>query len=242
VKRAAEALEVREPEALELRPLGPLRAPSIESLRRRPSGTLRAGALACADEVRRNSARAESADPFERYAEIIRAHGGAINPRGRASVLGIRDRDGVTTQFADWIVVLTPNGRVFEFHASTRPATTRQGVAELVPGNYVVIPNGLHYRQPSWLVETEAGSGDVPVYRANSAGQYTRAELALRRVGNGILFHVPNPDSPDVPSSIGCLNLRAVDWPGFTDAVGGPGATFSFTLVGPDAPAPLPEQ
>jgi hypothetical protein len=106
------------------------------------------------------------------------------------------------------------------------------GVAELVPGNYRVVPNGPHCDRPSWHVLTERGSGIVPVYRdRNGDSRYSEAELASPTTGDSILFHVPNPVRPNVPSSIGCINLRGSDWDEFTRSVGGARATFAFTLV-----------
>jgi hypothetical protein len=173
---------------------------------------------------------------FARWANLIRAHGGEVNPSGRASVLGLRTRDGVTRSFEDKLVVLSPDGRVREFAASTRPSGTTSrngGVAELAVGTYTVHPHGPHYGRPSWEVRTRSGSSRVPVYRdLNGDAAYSPEEKRALRTGSGILFHVPNPSTHDqAPTSIGCINVRARDWDAFIRALGGPTKSFAFTLI-----------
>jgi hypothetical protein len=182
------------------------------------------------------SAMSPERQRYEYYANIIRSRGGRVDPN-RASVLGIRVRDGVTRQFEDRMVVLSPGGRVNMFAASTRPSTVSAqfgGEAELVPGNYWVKPHGPHYNRPSYVV-TRYGSRDdvVPVYRdSNLDGRYSPAELSRPRRGFAMLFHVPNPSSGDrYPSSVGCINIRNRDWDRFMRCVGGPRASFHFTLI-----------
>jgi hypothetical protein len=207
---------------------GEHRAPTEDDRRCPPNGTTPLRDL--------QTAHMPENQKWDQYAAMIRANGGTVNPGGRASVLGIRARDGVTHNFEDKMVVLTPDHRVHEFSASTRPSNTTSrngGVAELRPGNYDVRPHGPHYGRPSWQVFTQSGSGSVPVYRdRNGDGQYSAREKATPATGTGILFHVPNPRYHDsTPTSIGCINIRNRDWNRFMGAVGGSNQRFSFTLV-----------
>lgn len=108
-------------------PAGAARAPTADELRAPPpSGALRAGDLARADEARRHTQQgptppAPAATPsapsttpgvratlapegasererYEHYARIVRAHGGQVCPDGQPTVLGLRglSRDGTT--------------------------------------------------------------------------------------------------------------------------------------------------
>src|SRR5690349_4476018 len=103
---------------------------------------------------------------FQRYAQIIRAHGGQVNPQGMPTVLGLRGMTvkGTThattssLRYDDTFVVLTADGRVHEFRGSTHPGYGRSpannlqpqdangdgvgDVGTLKPGNYMVVPRG----------------------------------------------------------------------------------------------------
>jgi hypothetical protein len=164
---------------------------------------------------------------YDFYANIVRSHGGTISPN-QATVLGVRMRDGPTKQFEDRIVVLSPNGNVSEFSASTRSSS---GPTELVPGNYRVWARknddgsaAYHNGAPTYQVLNQNGRDGVPVYR-----DYRQSRVYNN--GTGILFHPPKPYVHDTqPTSIGCINLHRADWGRFMAALGGH-RDFSFTLI-----------
>lgn len=197
---------------------------------------------------------ATEAERYDHYARIVRANGGQVCPNGQATVLGIRgvsldgSAHGTTSsrRYDDTFVVLTPDGRVRELRGATHPGQNRStmspdadgdGVGDvgmIRPGNYQVVPNGPHAGNASYHVRTSGGSGNVPGWRdTNHDGSFSDAEReASERRGDtlsGVLFHQGNPSSP---VSIGCQTLDPASYRRFIEAVGGPNAAFSYTLVG----------
>jgi peptidoglycan hydrolase-like protein with peptidoglycan-binding domain len=141
------------------------RAPTADELRAPPpSGTVRAGDLARADQSRRanNTAASDPAptggvratlapegaserERYDHYAAIVRANGGQVCPNGQPTVLGIRglSRDGQahdTTsarRYDDTMVVLTPDGRVRELRGATHPGQNNSTASPDVTGDGV---------------------------------------------------------------------------------------------------------
>jgi hypothetical protein len=201
-------------------------------------------------EVRSEAARAKPRKSkmrrrWDRYARIVRAHGGKVNPGGRPTVLGIRKYDAASSRYTDKIVVLLPNHRVKIFRGSLHPGQSsstlatdanRDGVGDvgmLRPGNYVAVPNGSHHGEPSFHVLTRQGGDPLPGWRdTNHDGRFSSAERrASRHRGDRvteILFHV---GLPGAVSSIGCPNLPPDQIDAFVRAVGGPNGRFNVTLI-----------
>ncbi len=183
---------------------------------------------------------------WDHYAKVVLAHGGAVNPGGQPTVLGIRHVGGASTRYGDRFIVLTANHKVRMFTGSTHPGQSSSSlspdvngdgvgdVGMLRPGSYRVVANGPHKGKPSYhVVSRTTGSDAIPGFRdTNHDGRYSGAEKsASKRRGDRvseILFHVGLWGSP---SSIGCQNLPPDQIDRFVSAVGGPGASFSFTLI-----------
>jgi hypothetical protein len=181
---------------------------------------------------------------YDHYANIIRENGGEINKDG-ATVLGIRNVDGASTEYGDRFVVLTPDKKVKTFTGGTHPGQSSSSdapdvsgdgagdVGILRPGSYLANANGDHSGAPSYHVVSMEGSDAVPGFRdVDHDGNYSSAERrASRERGDTvseILFHVGGSTGP---SSIGCQNLPPETMSAFIDAVGGPTANFNYTLV-----------
>lgn len=135
------------------------RAPTDAELRTPPpSGAVRAGDLARADDTRRatqHTAPADGTRPtlapagatererYDHYAAIVRANGGEVCPNGQPTVLGLRglSRDGTThdttsaRRYDDTFVVLTPDGRVRELSGATHPGQNRSTMSPDVTGD-----------------------------------------------------------------------------------------------------------
>jgi hypothetical protein len=192
-------------------------------------------------------------DKFEHYAQIVRENGGTVNPKGRATVLGLRgmSRDGErhdtgsTRRYDDTFVVLTLDGRVRELRGATHPGQRtstmspdasgdgRADVGMIRPGNYEVVPNGAHGGNACFHVRTQGGSGRLPGWRdTNQDGVFSDDErLASEQRGDvltGVLFH---PGGETAPKSIGCQTMPPTEYQRFVDMIGGPTAAFSYTLV-----------
>lgn len=183
---------------------------------------------------------------YDAYAAMVRRAGGEVCPNGQPTVLAIRAGEGgAAREYRDRFVVLTPNGRVQEFTGATYPGQSssraspdvtgdgRGDVGMIRPGNYTVVPNGNHAGAASYHVRTLGGSGSIPGWRdSNQDGTYSGTERgASERRGDrltGVLFHQGNSSAP---SSIGCQTMSPSEYRRFIDAVGGPRASFTFTLV-----------
>jgi len=239
--------------------LGPQTTNAIKAFQRAKSlpvdGTLNAATLAAlgvTDSFVTPTTAAISENEkqtFAKYAAMVRAAGGEVNPGGQPTVLGLRrGADAMSTAFGDRLVVLQPNGRVVEFTASTKPSSKgsadskdangdgKKDVAILQPGNYRVRPwkalflgTGL----PAFHVQTLSGNGEVPAWRdTNQDGTFTAAEkvASARRgdIATEILFHAGKNNGP---SSVGCITLSPAQMKRFAEVLGGPQAAFTFTLV-----------
>jgi hypothetical protein len=183
---------------------------------------------------------------WQQYADLVRSHGGQVCPNGEPTVIGIRHGiSGASTSYNESFVVLTPDGRVRSFPGATHPGQTRSSaspdvnhdgagdVGMIAPGNYKVVPNGPHGGNASFRVETVGGSGWIPGWRdTNHDGVYSDAERAASQARgdslSGILFHQGNAYSP---SSIGCQTMSPGAYQQFLSAVGGPNASFNYSLV-----------
>lgn len=185
-------------------------------------------------------------EQYEMYASMVRRAGGEVCPNGQPTVLGLRQGVGSSARrYDDQFVVLTPDGRVQRFSGATHPGQNRStlspdvtgdGVGDvgmIRPGNYRVVPNGDHAGAPSFHVRTLEGSGNLPGWRdTNHDGQFSEGERAgserRRDTLDGVLFHQGGPSSP---TSIGCQTMSPAEYRRFLDAVGGPRASFTYTLV-----------
>lgn len=185
-------------------------------------------------------------EQFEFYASMVRRAGGEVCPDGKPTVLGLRQGvGGAQRRYEDQFIVLTPDGRVQRFTGATYPGqsrssaspdVTRDGVGDvgmIRPGNYTVVPNGQHAGAASFHVRTLGGSGNVPGWRdTNHDGTYSDAERgASQNRGDtlsGVLFHQGNRNAP---SSIGCQTMSPAEYARFVNAIGGPRASFTYTLV-----------
>lgn len=222
-------------------------------------GTVRAGDLARADDLRRNRgttalapANATPEERYRHYAEIVRRNGGEVNPGGKPTVLGLRglSRDGVhdtgsTRAYDDTFVVLQPNGTAYEFRGATHPGQLRSTLAPDVsgdrvgdvgmmnPGNYVAVPNGDHNGAASYHVTRPSGNGHLPGVRdTNGDGRFTDAERdasAARRDTVSAILF--HQGYSDRPKSIGCQTLAPREYARFMEALGGRTASFNYTLV-----------
>ncbi len=182
---------------------------------------------------------------WNHYADLVRKNGGAVNPGGQPTVLGLRKKNGgASSNYGDTFVVLHKNGKVEKFTGSTRPGQSsssmatdgnRDGVGDVAmirPGNYQAVANGSHGGMPSFHVRTKGGSGNIPTFRdLNHDGFYSAAEKRYS-VNHGlkateILFHVGGSN----PSSIGCMNLTPGNMRDFIRSVGGSNSRFNFTLA-----------
>lgn len=182
---------------------------------------------------------------WNHYADIVRKHGGQVNPGGQPTVLGLRQKNGgASSNYSDTFVVLHKNGKVEKFVGSTRPGQSsssaatdgnRDGVGDVAmirPGNYKAVANGSHGGMPSFHVVTKGGSGNIPTYRdLNHDGFYSASEKRYS-ISHGlkateILFHVGGSN----PSSIGCQNLTPGNMAAFIRSVGGSNGHFNYTLV-----------
>ena len=191
-------------------------------------------------------ANASEREQYEMYASMIRRARGEVCPNGHPTVLGLRQGDGSSQRsYNDGFVVLTPDGHVQRFGGATHPGqnssraspdVTGDGVGDvgtIRPGNYRVVPNGNHAGAPSFHVQTLGGSGNIPGWRdTNHDGRFSDAErAAAERRGDtlsGVLFHQGNTNTP---SSIGCQTMSPAEYQRFLAAVGGPRASFTYTLV-----------
>jgi peptidoglycan hydrolase-like protein with peptidoglycan-binding domain len=237
---------------LRSRPTGTIKAGDLLG-QVRARETRRAATPATAGAATLAPANATEREKFDHYAAIVRANGGEVNPNGQATVLGIRglSRDGSTHDtgstraYDDTFVVLTPDGRVRELSGATHPGQRsstqspdvtgdgRGDVGMIHPGNYRVVPNGLHNGSPSFHVRTRDGSGRIPGVRdTNQDGRFDAGERGRSdQRGDtltGVLFH---PGGSNAPRSIGCQTMDPTTYGQFLDAVGGPRSGFSFTLV-----------
>ncbi len=185
-------------------------------------------------------------EQYEFYAAMVRRAGGEVCPNGQPTVLGLRQGPGgAQRNYSDTFVVLTPDGRVHRFEGATYPGQNsstaspdvtgdgRGDVGMIRPGNYTVVPNGQHAGAASYHVRTLGGSGSIPGWRdTNQNGVFTDAERRASEARGdaltGVLFHQGNADRP---SSIGCQTMSPAEFRRFIEAVGGPRASFSFTLV-----------
>ncbi|MFZ5446342.1 MAG: peptidoglycan-binding domain-containing protein [Myxococcota bacterium] len=185
-------------------------------------------------------------EQYEMYASMIRRAGGEVCPNGQPTVLGLRQGvGGSTRRYDDQFIVLTPDGRVQRFSGATHPGQNSsraspdvtgdgQGdVGMIRPGNYRVVPNGDHAGAPSFHVRTLEGSGNLPGWRdTNHDGSFSDRERtgseSRRDTLNGVLFHQGGSNSP---TSIGCQTMSPAEYRRFLDAVGGPRASFTYTLV-----------
>ncbi|MBE2251220.1 MAG: peptidoglycan-binding protein [Myxococcus sp.] len=183
---------------------------------------------------------------YDYYASMVRRAGGEVCPNGQPTVLGLRAGEGgAAREYRDRFIVLTPDGRVQEFTGATYPGQSssraspdvtgdgRGDVGMIRPGNYTVVPNGEHAGAASFHVRTRDGSGSIPGWRdTNQDGTYTGTERAAserrRDTLTGVLFHQGNSSAP---SSIGCQTMSPSEYRRFLDAVGGPRASFTFTLL-----------
>jgi len=190
---------------------------------------------------------------FDHYAAIIRANGGQVCPNGQPTVLGMRGMsvDGQkhdsnsTRRYDEAFVVLTPDGRVRELPGSTHPGQTRSSmspdvsgdgvgdVGTIRTGNYRVVPNGPHAGNASFHVLTLNGSGNLPGTRDTNHDGVFSADEQRRSAQrgdtlDGVLFHQGNASSP---SSIGCQTMSPGVYNRFLQAVGGPRASFTYTMV-----------
>lgn len=185
-------------------------------------------------------------EQYEMYAAMVRRAGGEVCPNGQPTVLGLRQGVGSSARrYDDQFVVLTPDGHVQRFGGATHPGqnssraspdVTGDGAGDvgmIRPGNYRVVPNGEHAGAPSFHVRTLDGSGNLPGWRdTNHDGQFSDRERAgsesRRDTLSGVLFHQGNANTP---SSIGCQTMSPAEYRRFLDAVGGPRASFTYTLV-----------
>lgn len=182
---------------------------------------------------------------WQRYAAMVRAAGGLVNPGGRPTVLGLRTQTDRSTAFRDQLVVLTADHRVRVFNGSTVPSMrnssdapdiNRDGIYDvgvIKPGNYQVGPHREFMGGPSFSLN---GAGPVPGWRdTDGDGLYSveekRASEARGDTLSGVLFH---RGMPDRPVSVGCVTMAPDVFDQFFAAVGGRDARFNFTLV--DAP------
>lgn len=197
---------------------------------------------------------ATEAEKFAHYEAIVKANGGTIKD-GERHVLGIRGLgiDGKTHETTsnrsmnDVMVVLWRDSKggvhVREMAGSTHsgpkssklsPDANKDGTGDvgmIRPGSYRVTPNGPFKDAPSYLVQTTTGSSRIPGVRdTDHDGVFSTSEDQASRKRNdtlsAVLFHRGNGDRV---SSIGCQN--ALDWSAFVAAVGGPRASFDYTLV-----------
>lgn len=189
---------------------------------------------------------ASDREQFDFYASMVRRAGGEVCPNGQPTVLGLRQgTGGAQRSYQDQFVVLTPDGRVQRFTGATYPGqsrssqspdVTRDGVGDvgmIRPGNYTVVPNGQHAGAASFHVRTLSGNGNVPGWRDTSHdGTYSGAEQGASQSRgdtlSGVLFHQGNRNAP---SSIGCQTMSPAEFQRFINAVGGPRASFTYTLV-----------
>ncbi|MFT3712691.1 MAG: peptidoglycan-binding domain-containing protein [Archangium sp.] len=185
-------------------------------------------------------------EQYDFYASMVRRAGGEVCPNGQPTVLGLRQGVGSSARrYDDQFVVLTPDGHVQRFTGATHPGQNsstaspdvtgdgRGDVGMIRPGNYRVVPNGDHAGAPSFHVRTLGGSGNLNGWRdTNHDGQFSDAERAgSERRGDtlsGVLFH---QGGSNAPSSIGCQTMSPAEYRRFLDAVGGPRASFTYTLV-----------
>lgn len=238
-------------------------AASAPALRRDTTplpGTVRAGDLARADDLRRNRSGATTLAPanatpeerYRHYAEIVRRNGGEVNPGGQPTVLGLRglSRDGVhdtgsTRAYDDTFVVLQPNGTAYEFRGATHAGQLRSklspdvngdrvgDVGMINPGNYVANPNGDHNGAASYYVTRPGGNGNIPGVRdTNGDGRFSDAERDASAARRDTLGDILfHRGFDDRPKSIGCQTLSPTDYAQFMRALGGRGASFNYTLV-----------
>lgn len=190
---------------------------------------------------------------YQYYANIVRAHGGAVNPGGMPTVLGLRGVriDGAqhgsasTRTYDEVFVVLTPDGRAIELAGATHPGQSssraspdvnRDGagdVGTIRPGTYLARPNGPHANNSSWHVVNLNGAEGIAGWRdTNHDGVYSDGERAASEARGdtltGVLFHQGNASAP---SSIGCQTLSPAEFNRLIAALGGAGSTFTYTLV-----------
>ncbi len=193
---------------------------------------------------------ATEAEKFRHYAAIVAANGGKVNPAGLATVLGVRglNADGArhatraTRAYDDFIVVLTSDGHVNEFSGATHPGNawspkardvdgdTKGDVGTIRPGNFLAEPHGPQFGGPSFSLRTADGNPRLPGWRdTDQDGRVSERErtASVRRADSltEVLFH------PDSAFSVGCQTLAPNDWERFVEAVGGPAAHFTYTLV-----------
>ncbi len=165
--------------------------------------------------------------------------------------------------YDDTMVVLTADGHVHEFRGATHPGQRTvstggapnadndrggpngEGTADvgiIRPGNYDVVPNGLHAGSDSFHIRRQEGSdrGQLPGWRDTSHdGRISDAERAASEgccPGQDslteVLFHQGRNRGP---VSIGCQTMPPAEHQRFVQAVGGPSARFNYTLVDANA-------
>ena len=187
---------------------------------------------------------ATPAEQFEHYRQVIESHGGAINPDG-ATVLAIRGenpegaihRTVVCKGYADTMVVLNRSAdgspQVTTLPGSTYPSQTsyaKRGVSIVQPGSFRAIPHRIYKNMPSYYVLNPGqGDGNLPSWRdLDMDGTFSAEERQVPFTASAILFHSGNADGV---SSAGCQNLSPARMEQFIAAVGGPNASFLFTMV-----------
>lgn len=191
---------------------------------------------------------------FDKYAAMVKAAGGQLNPGGKPTILALRSgkTESVET-YGDRFAVLTRDGRVTELVGSTKPSGRKptrdskdadgdgkKDLGVLRPGNYQVqawksIFPGTALA--SYVVQRIGVQGktdtSVPAWRdTNQDLFFSDAEKAAsERRGDQateILFHAGGGEKPN---SVGCLTLSPKEMKRLIAAVGGPSASFSLTLV-----------
>ncbi len=196
---------------------------------------------------------AEEKAKFEKFAAMVKAGGGEVNPGGKPTILALRSgkTESIAT-YGDRFVVLTKDGRVTELVGSTKPsgkATHKSKDADgdgkkdlgiLRPGSYQVQAWKSIYpgtALASYVVQ-RIGAKDkldnaVPAWRDTNQDRFFSDEekaASVRRgdVATEILFHAGGGEKPN---SVGCLTLSPKEMKRLIEAVGGPSAAFSLTLI-----------
>lgn len=209
--------------------------------------------MSASDALREPSARVERVD-HEAYASIVRARGGAVNPQGRVTVLGIRGLDvsgrihdaRVVREYDDTLVVLRPDGTAFKLAVSTHPWETRAAgvpdvdgdrtpdVGMIRPGEYAVARREASRNilgKPTFAIGTQA-SDRVPGWRdTNHDGVYDERERAQSESRGdtltGVLFH---QGGAGAPAAVGCQVLADAEMRAFAELTAG-SPRFNYVLV-----------
>lgn len=209
-------------------------------------------ALAQSKEAKPSSAKPTDS-AYARYTKFAKEHG-VKQHRSRALVIGLRGRDiegklhktRIRSAYNDTLIILTRDGRVIEYRASTHPweleapgipdvdGDGKADVGMIRPGSYVALrrPDNRNIGgEPTYHLLTRSGSGKVPGYRNTDQDDvFSKAEQqASKKRGDtmtAVLFH--REGGEDDPRPVGCQIVEAERMGEFADEVG---ERFDYWLV-----------